>query len=159
MIICKLSIYVFCCYFHLITCYYCTRGFQERDRPFINVITNATLNHGGTIHPLWAQSKRGGNFIVDDRNRTGVVVPASGTYVIFVISQGISGSNLRVYRYQNNKQFLVVHRPLNAIGSTVCGSVSHLNVGDILTFSMNGGASSPNLKLQLFAYLLNLSVN
>ena len=156
MISVKAVLYLVCCNFVLITCF-CTRGFDERFRPFINVVTHQTVNRRYYKYPVWFNAKSGGNFVIDDVDRTGILVPASGIYVIFAISRGISGSFLQVRQRRINQSFILIEQPIVERGTTVCGLVSNLKVGDRLSVGFADAESSRLPHLQMFAYLLNLS--
>ena len=141
----------------------CNRGFEEHDRPFVNVVTKQTVQLGEDIFPLWDNRiVSGGNLVVDKLDRTNIVVPANGIYAIVVILHDVSGSSVRVYRQSSFFRRAVIQQAsLNSMGTTVCGCVSFLESNDRLTFGVEQGkltaSSSSSSSMQLFAYLISLS--
>ena len=149
------------CFFFTLTSCFCTRGFDESDRPFINAITQKTINRSGNISPVWSTSINGGNFLIDKSDyRSSVIVPASGEYVIFVSLRNVLGTNVLVYRQGSDAELVIAQSSIEPLGTTIFGSVSYLKNNDKITVSIEKGrpktAAIP--ELQLFSYLLNLSV-
>ena len=150
-------VYVLCIYFTSVSCD-CTRGFEEHDRSFINIITNVNIQRGKDILPFWfKQGINGGNLVIDRLDRTSIVVPASGTYAIFISVEGVSGSRVRAFRQGQRGRDLIVQQPVNSLGTTICGSVLFLEINDRVNFLIEKGEPTDRVSLQLFAYLINLS--
>ncbi len=138
----------------------CNRGFEEHDRPLVSVITKETVRRGDYVFPFWVdENVSGGNFVVDRSDRTCIVVPATGTYAIVVILDGVRASRVRVFSQQGSitDRTLATH-VLNPSGTSIGGSVSYLKVNERLTFEIEGSQSTTSTSsIQLFAYLINLS--
>ena len=150
-------------YFYAPVSSYCTRGFDEVDRPFINAITQkTTVNRSGNVGPVWSTSINGGNFVIHETDqRTSMIVPASGNYVIFVSLRNILGTNVFVYRQGSDARHLIAQSSIESLGTTFCGTVSYLENNDKITLSIEKGrprTATTLPELQIFAYLINLFV-
>ena len=161
MKICFSFIFLATCYFFALTSCFCTRGFDENDRPFINAITHKIVNRSGNISPVWSTSINGGNFLIDESDhRSSVIVPASGEYVIFVSLQNVLGTNVIVYRRRSDAEHVIAQSSIEPLGTTICGSVKYLENNDKITFLIEKGRPSAAEipQFQLFSYLIILSV-
>jgi hypothetical protein len=152
-------VYVLSVYITSVSCD-CFRGFEESDRPFINAITSETVRRSEGTFPLWSKKSlsSGGNLVVDETERTNIIVPASGNYAIFVRLQHVYGHTVHLFlRRAQSTQQLITQQPVIKLGTTICGSVSFLEVNDRVSFWVDNGMSTSSSSLQLFAYLINLS--